>query len=139
MDEQQPADSDSFDDDVYVRAWWQRSGYLHGTERDDEAARALDWAEDGIRRSIREADPESPVSLLWRLVNAPGAVPEIVGDGPLTYLLQIRGPEVEQDVAETCASDPLFRQAMAAVDLTDDERAALPQLDRYLPPLDLHR
>lgn len=49
MDEQQPADGDPFDDDAYVRAWWQRYRHLHGTTPDARAAvAALDWAHRGV-------------------------------------------------------------------------------------------
>ncbi len=34
-DELQPAADQPFHDQVYVRAWWQRSKHLHGVHRDD--------------------------------------------------------------------------------------------------------
>jgi alkanesulfonate monooxygenase SsuD/methylene tetrahydromethanopterin reductase-like flavin-dependent oxidoreductase (luciferase family) len=106
VDEQQPGADEPFDDDVYVRAWWQRSEYLHGEHRDDSAAYALDWAEAGVRNQVRHGDPVSVVSLLYRLLDAPDAVPSIVAYGPLPELLEDRGPEVEQDVARLCATEP---------------------------------
>jgi hypothetical protein len=136
VDEQQPLPDEPFDDDVYVRAWWQRSEHLHGTERDDSAAYALDWAEAGVRDRIRHGDPTSAVSLLHRLLDAPGAVPEIVAHGPLQELMEDRGPEIEQDVAGLCATEAVWRRALAAVVLADGERRAVPALAPYLaqPP-----
>ncbi len=133
MNEQQPAGDEPFDDDVYVRAWWQRSEYLHGEHRDDKAGYALDWADEGVRHQMRHADPESAVSLLHRLLDAPDAVPSTVACGPLQELLEDRGSEVQDAVAGLCASEPSWRQAVAQVVLTDEQRAAVPALGPYLP------
>ena len=132
MDEQQPADDEPFDDDVYVRAWWQRSGYFHGTQRSDKAGYALDWAHAGVMHQMRFADPESAVTLMHRLLTAPGADPQIVAYGPLQELLEDCGPEVQHDIADLCTSQPIWRQALAAIDLINDRRAAIPALQPYL-------
>ncbi len=134
VDEQQPGADEPFDDDVYVRAWWQRSGHLHGERRDDRAACALDWAERGVLHQMRHGDPVSAVSLLHRLLDAPDAVPSTVACGPLQELLEDRGPEVENDVAGLCAIEPSWRHAVAQVALTDQQRAAVPALAPYLAP-----
>jgi hypothetical protein len=118
---------------VYVLAWWQRSEHLHGDHRDPDAARALDWAENGVVHQMRHGDPVSAVSLLDRLLDAPGADPEIVAINVLRELLEDRGPEVEHDIARLCASETTWRQAVAHVVLTDEERAAVPALAPYLP------
>ena len=127
-DEQQPLPGEPFDDDVYVRAWWQRFEYLHGTEHDDGAAHELDWAETGVRDRIWHGDPTSAV---W-LLDASGAVPETVAFGPPQELLEDRGPEIEQDVAGLCASQLVRRRAVAAVVLDDGQRRVVPALARYL-------
>lgn len=132
MDEQQPAPDEPFDDEVYVRAWWQRSGYFHETQRSDVAGYALDWAQAGVMNHVRCADPESAVTLMGRLLDAPGADPRIVAEGPLQELLEDRGPEVQHDIADLCARQPIWRQALTAVDLTAEQRAAVPALDAYL-------
>lgn len=132
VDEQQPGADEPFDDDVYVRAWWQRSEHLHGENRSDEAAYALDWAETGIVWQMRHGDPVSAVSLLDRLLDAPGAVPEIVAHNLLQELVEDRGPEVEDDVARLCASETTWRTAVGFVVLTDDQRAGVPALVPYL-------
>ncbi len=133
VDEQQPGADEPFGDEVYVRAWWQRSGYLHGEHRDDRAACALDWAQEGVMHQMRHADPESAVTLVHQLLDAPGAFPEIVAYGPLQELLEDRGSEVQDAVAGLCASEPSWRQAVAEVVLTDEQRAAVPALGPYLP------
>lgn len=132
MDEQQPAPDEPFDDEVYVRAWWQRSEYFHGTQRSDEAGYALDWAHAGVMNHVRFADSESAVTLMYRLLDAPGADPRIVAEGPLQELLEDRGPEVQEDIADLCTRQPMWRQAVAAVELTPAQRAAVPALEAYL-------
>jgi len=132
VDEQQPSADEPFDDDVYVRGWWQRSEYFHGEHRDDAAGYALDWAETGVMDQVRRGDPVSAVSLLDRLLDAPGAAPEIVAYGPLQALLEDRGPEVEHDVARLCASETTWREAVGFVVLTDKQQAAVPALAAYL-------
>lgn len=126
MDEQQPADDD---DDVYVRGWWQRYRHLHGTSPDARAAAAaLDWAHRGVADHVLHSDPDSAVTLVHRLLDAPGADLEAVAEGPLQYLLQQRGSEVLHDVAELCAAVPVWREAVAAVALSAQDRAAAPYL-----------
>lgn len=132
MDEQQPAPDEPFDDEVYVRAWWQRSGYFHGTQCSDVAGYALDWAQAGVMERVRLDDSVSVVTLMDRLLDAPGADPHIVADGPLQELLEDRGPEVQDDIADLCTRQPVWRQALAAVDLTAEQRAAVPALHPYL-------
>jgi hypothetical protein len=132
LDEQQPGADEPFDDEVYVRTWWQRSEHLHGDRRDADAARALDWADNGVMHQMRHDDPVGAVALLDRLLDAPGAVPEIVAYGPLQELLEDRGPEVEHDVARLCASELTWRQAVGTVVLTGEQRALVPALAPYL-------
>jgi len=96
----------------------------------DEAAYALDWADAGVMDQMRYGDPES-VTLLYRLLDAPGAVPEVVSYGPMQGPLEDRGPEVEQDIVRLCASEPTWRQAVAEVVLPDEQHAAVPALLPY--------
>ena len=134
MDEQQPEADDPFDDDVYVRAWWQWFRHHLGTTPEaQKAAEGLGWARKGVDDMVLLGDPESAVTLVHRLLHAPGADLEPVAETPLTALLEWRGPEVEQDVAKMCAEDPVWRRAVGMVVLTDEERAAVPALASYLP------
>lgn len=134
MDEQQPDADEPFDDEVYVRAWRQRSQHLHGTTREaKDSATALDWADKGVNDMILLGDPESAVTLVHRLLHAPDADTEHVAETLLRDLLEWRGPEVEHDVAKMCAETPLWREAVRLVTLNDEQRAAVPALARYLP------
>jgi hypothetical protein len=133
VDEQQPSPDDPFDDDVYAPAWWQWfRHHLRPESEGQEAARALEWARDGVDDVVLLDDPESAVTLVHRLLHEPGANPEPVAEMPLTDLLEWRGPEVEQDVAGMCAKDPVWREAVGMVDLDDEHRAAVPALAQYL-------
>ncbi len=133
MDERQPADDDPFNDDVYVRAWWQRYRHLHGTgPHARAAAAALDWAHRGVADHGLHSDPESAVTLVHRLLHAPGADAEAVAELPLQDLLEWRGPEVEHDIAGLCAEDALWRQALGFVTLTDEQRSGVPALAPFL-------
>lgn len=135
MDEQQPEPGD-FDDEVYVRAWWQWFRHHLGTTPEaQQAAKALEWARDGVFDMVLLGDPESAVTLVHRLLHAPDADLAVVAETPLADLLVHRGPEVEQDVAGMCADSeyPLWRKAVGLVVLTDEERAAVPALAMYLP------
>ncbi len=134
MDEQQPGPDDPFDDDVYVPAWWQWFRHHLGTTPEaKDAAEALYWAASGVNHMVLLDDPESAVTLVHRLLHEPGADLEPVAETPLQNLLEHRGPEVEHDVTGMCAKDPVWRQAVGMVALTDEERAAVPELARYLP------
>jgi hypothetical protein len=57
VDEQRPEPDESFDDDEYVTGWWQRQDHLSAGRL--KAARALDWAFEGIHDHMLNADPES--------------------------------------------------------------------------------
>lgn len=131
--EPRPDPGDPFDDDVYVRGWWQRHAHQHGHRPDLDAAGRLDWARDGVAWQLRHGDPVSAVSLLDRLLDAPGADPAVVAGSLLQPLLEARGPDVADDVARLCAAEPGWRQAVLAVRLAPAHRASIPALAPYLP------
>lgn len=79
------------------------------------------------------SDPESAVTLVHRLLDASGAAPEAVAEGPLQDLLEQRGREVEDDIAGLCAVDARWRRALRSVALSDEQRSAVPALAPYLP------
>ncbi len=133
MDVEQPGPDDPFDDDVYAPAWWQ--WYRHHLGKTPEAkgaAEALHWAARGVFEMVLLDDPESAVTLVHRLLHEPGATLGPVAEAPLTDLLEQRGPEVQDDVAGMCTKDPVWREAVGMVVLTDEERNGLPALAPYL-------
>ena len=102
-----------------VEAWWRRSDYLHGAERDDAAAEALDWADGQVVDAMLGRDAEQAVRVVDDLLSADGADPEIVAYGPLERLLEERGQEVAGLVAGRCRDDVAWRAAVRACALSD--------------------
>lgn len=73
------------------------------------------------------------MTLVHRLLDAPGADPEAVARGPLEDLLEQRGREVEDDIAGLCAVSAMWRSALGLVALSEEQRADVPALAPYLP------
>lgn len=130
MDHERPGPDEPFDDDIYAAAWWAWSAYARAGRTGDAAA--LDWADTGIREQLRHDDPESCVSLIDHLLDAPGADPARLGRGPLQELLEARGPEVADRIAVFAALYPDWRAALAQVRLEPHQAAAVPAVRGWL-------
>lgn len=115
-----------------VAAWWRRSDLLHGESRDPDGAAALDWAARRVSDVLDFGTPYDAVAALDDLLAADGADPAIIACGPLETLLEERGPEVDQLIAEMCRYDGPWRAAVAAVCAPDDAASLLPHTARYL-------
>jgi hypothetical protein len=106
-----------------------------GSRSERLAAADLDWAWEEVEAAVRERE-DRLLPLLDAVLDVPGAdraYRAYVGAGAIEDLLN-RGEEAwGQAVADRCRRSSAWREAVAAVNLDDRQRTAMPMLDPYLP------
>ena len=128
-----PANLDDIDhdDDTLVALWWRRSE--HCTRSEHDAAKALDWVHSTVHDRMWHDDMQGTVLLVDRLLDSPGAVPEVAADCILDELLTDRGPEVAHMITGFATRYPRWQTALRATDLSPEARHAIPELAPFLP------
>jgi hypothetical protein len=109
-----PADED---DDELVEAWWRRTRMLQANPPDLLGAWALWWAKDRLDSRLATDDPFSVSVLLDRLLDVPNPdLCAVACCGPLRDVLEDRGPDVQEEIADLCQRHDQWRQAVWAAD-----------------------
>ena len=115
-----------------VTAFWLHAR-MSGSEVREERLAAVEWewANAEVAGAVAAAD-DSALELLDALLRSKDGTPEEVGVGPLEDLLAEHGPQVAQAVADRARVDPLWRRAVAACWLDQDEASRLPPLEPFI-------
>lgn len=115
-----------------VAAFWLHARMSSSEVREERlAAVEWEWAGAEVADVVGAAD-DSALDLLDALLRSKDGTPEEVGVGPLEDLLTEHGPQVAQAVADRARVDPLWRRAVAACWLDQDEASRLPALEPFI-------
>ena len=111
--------------------------YVLGNGSRSERLAAADsaWAWEEVEAAVRRRDDQL-LDLLDALLDVPEADPgsrAYVGAGAVEDLLTRGDPALGRAVADRCRRSSAWREAVAAVNLDDRQRTAMPMLEPYLP------
>ena len=112
-------------------AYWQHQRLTSGVRQERLDADQYRWAAEEVFRVVDEDD--DPLPMLDVLAAHPQADAACFGAGPVEDLLTADPQRWDRPVAERCAASAFWRDAVAAVWLSADERRDLYELLRYLP------
>jgi hypothetical protein len=115
-----------------VAAYWMHARMSTSEVRGERLAAAeWEWAYAEVVDVVSAAD-EPALDLLDALLRSEDGTPEQVGAGPLEHLLAEHGPRVAEAVADRARMDPLWRRAVAACWLDQDQVSRLSPLAPFL-------
>ena len=115
-----------------VAAYWLRARMSSSEIREERLAAAeWDWAYAEVADALAAAD-ESTLDLLDALLRSEDGTPEQVGVGPLEDLLAEHGAVLAGAVADRARTDPLWRRAVAACWLDQDQTSRLSSLAPFV-------